>query len=330
MPHFELVSDYQPMGDQPQAIEKLVQGLDNNLKHQTLLGATATGKSLGFDDPVFVSHKQGQALSSQVISIGKLIDDLMQSPGAKLRYEGDTEILDVDGDYYAQAFDPQTCTVALYPIGSFVRHDSPAVMYRLQTACGRSATLTGDHNLWVLREGCLQLICTSDAKTTDYLPVPDRLLTEEDTAALNVLPILAGKRLFVDASEAILDYAQAYGVGETQKAMIRSEIGTPYSKLSAMRHGKRGRGIEVSKFQQLLEDTHNLEGKWEPAKASVGGKVGHNRLPVELELTPELLSFLGYYLAEGNCQRGYIIIANQDTGIRDQIQKFLAQKGLPF
>ncbi len=45
MPHFELVSDYQPMGDQPQAIEKLVQGLDNNLKHQTLLGATATGKT---------------------------------------------------------------------------------------------------------------------------------------------------------------------------------------------------------------------------------------------------------------------------------------------
>src|SRR5258708_36398427 len=45
MPHFELVSDYQPMGDQPQAIEKLVQGLENNLKHQTLLGATATGKT---------------------------------------------------------------------------------------------------------------------------------------------------------------------------------------------------------------------------------------------------------------------------------------------
>jgi excinuclease ABC subunit B len=45
MPRFELVSDYQPMGDQPQAIEKLVAGLDNNLKHQTLLGATATGKT---------------------------------------------------------------------------------------------------------------------------------------------------------------------------------------------------------------------------------------------------------------------------------------------
>src|SRR5450432_752225 len=45
MPRFELVSEYQPMGDQPRAIEELVEGLNNNLKHQTLLGATGTGKT---------------------------------------------------------------------------------------------------------------------------------------------------------------------------------------------------------------------------------------------------------------------------------------------
>src|SRR5690349_21808207 len=45
MPQFELVSEYQPMGDQPQAIEKLVEGINNNLHHQTLLGATGTGKT---------------------------------------------------------------------------------------------------------------------------------------------------------------------------------------------------------------------------------------------------------------------------------------------
>jgi excinuclease ABC subunit B len=45
MPSFELVSDYQPMGDQPQAIDKLVDGLGRGLRHQTLLGATGTGKT---------------------------------------------------------------------------------------------------------------------------------------------------------------------------------------------------------------------------------------------------------------------------------------------
>src|SRR5664280_999122 len=42
---FELVSPYEPAGDQPQAIAKLTQGLLNGLKHQTLLGVTGSGKT---------------------------------------------------------------------------------------------------------------------------------------------------------------------------------------------------------------------------------------------------------------------------------------------
>jgi excinuclease ABC subunit B len=42
---FELVSDFQPMGDQPQAIEGLVEGLKQDRRYQTLLGATGTGKT---------------------------------------------------------------------------------------------------------------------------------------------------------------------------------------------------------------------------------------------------------------------------------------------
>jgi excinuclease ABC subunit B len=45
MPEFQVVSDFRPMGDQPQAIEKLVEGIKKGYKHQTLLGATGTGKT---------------------------------------------------------------------------------------------------------------------------------------------------------------------------------------------------------------------------------------------------------------------------------------------
>ena len=45
MPKFDLVSAYEPMGDQPSAIEGLVAGLDQGMKYQTLLGATGTGKT---------------------------------------------------------------------------------------------------------------------------------------------------------------------------------------------------------------------------------------------------------------------------------------------
>ncbi|HUN24099.1 MAG TPA: excinuclease ABC subunit UvrB [Anaerolineales bacterium] len=42
---FDLHAPYQPTGDQPQAIEKLVAGLNKSYKHQILLGATGTGKT---------------------------------------------------------------------------------------------------------------------------------------------------------------------------------------------------------------------------------------------------------------------------------------------
>ncbi|CAH1609243.1 excision nuclease subunit B [Vibrio jasicida] len=42
---YELVSDYQPSGDQPTAIKQLLEGLDSGLAHQTLLGVTGSGKT---------------------------------------------------------------------------------------------------------------------------------------------------------------------------------------------------------------------------------------------------------------------------------------------
>ncbi|WP_367987015.1 excinuclease ABC subunit UvrB [Vibrio sp. NTOU-M3] len=42
---FELVSDYQPSGDQPTAISQLLDGIDSGLAHQTLLGVTGSGKT---------------------------------------------------------------------------------------------------------------------------------------------------------------------------------------------------------------------------------------------------------------------------------------------
>ena len=45
MPDFRFVAPFQPTGDQPQAIDKLVDWLQRGVRHQTLLGATGTGKT---------------------------------------------------------------------------------------------------------------------------------------------------------------------------------------------------------------------------------------------------------------------------------------------
>ena len=45
MDHFELVSEYKPMGDQPQAIEQLTKGFKEGNQFETLLGVTGSGKT---------------------------------------------------------------------------------------------------------------------------------------------------------------------------------------------------------------------------------------------------------------------------------------------
>ena len=45
MPEFQLVSPFEPTGDQPEAIEKLVEGVRRGYREQTLLGVTGSGKT---------------------------------------------------------------------------------------------------------------------------------------------------------------------------------------------------------------------------------------------------------------------------------------------
>ena len=45
MDHFKLVSQYQPTGDQPEAIDSLVAGIENGIDEQVLLGVTGSGKT---------------------------------------------------------------------------------------------------------------------------------------------------------------------------------------------------------------------------------------------------------------------------------------------
>ena len=45
MANFEVISDYKPAGDQPQAIEKLARGIEDGLRAQVLPGVTGSGKT---------------------------------------------------------------------------------------------------------------------------------------------------------------------------------------------------------------------------------------------------------------------------------------------
>ena len=60
---FKLVAPYKPNGDQPQAIQELVDGIENGVKEQTLLGATGTGKTFTIANVIQEVNKQNACWS---------------------------------------------------------------------------------------------------------------------------------------------------------------------------------------------------------------------------------------------------------------------------
>ncbi len=69
---FELVSNYKPSGDQPEAISKLVDGINSNKKAQVLLGATGTGKTFTIANVISKVNKPTLVLAHNKTLAGQL------------------------------------------------------------------------------------------------------------------------------------------------------------------------------------------------------------------------------------------------------------------
>ena len=75
---FKLVSKYSPAGDQPEAINKLVNGINNNEKYQVLLGATGTGKTFTIANVIEKINKPTLVLAHNKTLAGQLYAELKE------------------------------------------------------------------------------------------------------------------------------------------------------------------------------------------------------------------------------------------------------------
>ena len=73
---FKLHTNYQPMGDQPQAIDTLTNNLRNGVKYQTLLGATGTGKTFTIANVIKNINKNTLVLAHNKTLAGQLYSEL--------------------------------------------------------------------------------------------------------------------------------------------------------------------------------------------------------------------------------------------------------------
>ncbi len=106
MPDFKIVSDFQPTGDQPQAIDALSKGLDDGLKHQTMLGVTGSGKT--FTMAQIVERQQRPAL---VIAHNKTLAAQLASEFQEFFPENSVQYFVSYYDYYQpEAYIPRSDT----------------------------------------------------------------------------------------------------------------------------------------------------------------------------------------------------------------------------
>ena len=74
----KLISKYQPAGDQPEAIKKLVEGIKNDEKYQVLLGATGTGKTFTIANVIKEVNKPTLVLAHNKTLAGQLYSELCE------------------------------------------------------------------------------------------------------------------------------------------------------------------------------------------------------------------------------------------------------------
>ena len=75
---FDLVSNFKPYGDQPEAIEKLARGIDEKKKYQVLLGATGTGKTFTIANVIKKVNKPTLVLAHNKTLAGQLYSELKE------------------------------------------------------------------------------------------------------------------------------------------------------------------------------------------------------------------------------------------------------------
>ena len=78
MPKFEVVSEYQPSGDQPQAIAALAEGIENGLKEQVLLGVTGSGKTFTMANVIQQLNKPTLIISHNKTLAGQLYGEMKE------------------------------------------------------------------------------------------------------------------------------------------------------------------------------------------------------------------------------------------------------------
>ncbi|HLC52541.1 MAG TPA: DUF87 domain-containing protein [Candidatus Nanoarchaeia archaeon] len=245
------------------------------LSHHVLIPAS-TGKGKSLDENEDVLIKQNGQFS--IKTIGEIVN--------KHHF--------LDSDMWVISMNPKNYSTSFEKITNFVKHKAPSVMYLVTTESGREIMVTKDHNLYVLRNGCLNLLKTQKITNSDYLPLPLSIKQQGNLKELNLFELLKNEnKIYVISNDILLKKLKP----KKECIKILSKFfSRPSEKYNNFVNKKNKLNIKimVELMRQKLSDSETK---------SVILTDYHNNLKLKaiLPLTEEFLQLLGYYIAEGYC-----------------------------
>lgn len=311
---FKLVSKFEPSGDQPQAIEQLVKKLKEGKQHQILLGATGTGKSLPYGEPIFVRGKDGFV---RKVSIGEFVERRMKTP----KILGDTEYEPIRGEQVL-SFDQSNYDISEKDICEISRHKEKYV-YKITLDDYSEVRVTKDHNCFKLEDAALQLIQTGRLRVGDYLPtarfIPESKVSIEN---INLLDYHDGK---VSIKGLVERYGKAHKI---LKAFFKKEFKSPNWKIEQVLSESKERGVTKAQLKLLLKMLDITLDEASPFVRIITKGVDTLRPLVSVD--KEFLAFSGLYLAEGHNTGKYILLSNSEADLQKQSCTFFKKHGVNF
>ncbi len=310
---FKVISNYKPSGDQPAAIDKLAAGVRNADKYQTLLGATGTGKSVAWDEPVTVALGGDQYYRGP---IGRLIDGVFGSEQPEESQECRPPV-----PWKILAWDAATGDVAWQPVTGLSRHRSPERLFRLTTHCGREVSVTADHSVWVLREGQVHLLPGDQVQTGDALPLPRRIpAPSQPLQSLNLISLLRTGSPDLKRTASV-KMQPGLSLPDKWEAVVAPFYEKPHQKLWRVRVQDEGMSLAAG---AALLDTRGV------VLSDLRLQGGRYCRSAALEISRDLGILWGQYLAEGHASPGFALLSVRDPEVQQEVQRCLVSCLVPF
>jgi excinuclease ABC subunit B len=287
---FELHSKYEPTGDQPAAIKQLTDGLRAGTKEQTLLGVTGSGKSVIGSAKIFCK------IGDHTVHIPiETLNGVFSEPLPEL--QECTQVAQINGYFSTVALDTTKGENLFAPVAEVSRHRYQGQLYTVTTTCGRSNTFTDSHNVYILRDGVLQLVPSQELRGGDWLPIPQELPS-------------GGKGItYIDTREWLPEdafYVQTPRAVELAASMI--------DRQKAWRVSNRSERMTLGQHKQLVDVASAGTLEW----------VGANKLaamvPVRINASRAFWRFLGLFIAEGHATEKRVLLSTADASIAEEFQ----------